>query len=342
MEPDEVAARLFPAAASGPGAAFLVVRGPRGPRWLIPERPTPAVVAALAGWRPYDRAPAAKWSLLRRLYRLGLAGRLPGVERCRLRIAEPAPAIYLGTPDRRRKAVLFVPGDDGQAPQAVRKVGLGPDAAAAVAREAKVLGWLAEHRPGLAPRPLARDGVAATLTMEWCPGRPVPRALDPRLLDRLAALALGRAVATGRADRRLEAWPEMRALLRAAPLPGSVPGFVEHGDMAPWNIRLDNGTLRLTDWEDARIEGLPVQDLLAYALAVGHRLERRPVAEALARYRDPARALARRIGLDERLLPGLVARFLARRLRLAAARGDAAMVTALRAAAAPGTLAPWA
>jgi hypothetical protein len=338
---EEIVAKLVGDAPGGPAAPYLVLRGPRGPRWLIPERPSPALLIVLTGWRPYDRLPAAKWSLFRRLYRLGLAGRLPGVERRYLWLGVPSPAVYLGTPDRRQKALAFVPGADGLAPERVQKTALGPDAAAAVAHEAETLLWLATHRPNLAPRLLRHDPATATLTMAWCPGRLVPRALDPRLLDTLAALALGRAVTVG--DEDLAPWPPIERLVRATPLPERVPGCVEHGDMAPWNIRRDDGTLRLTDWEDARIEGLPLQDLFSYALAVGHRLERQPVAAALFSVRAPAFALAARIGPDRELFPGLVARFLARRVRQAAERGDAALVAALLAAAEdPGLVAAWA
>lgn len=52
--------------------------------------------------------------------------------------------------------------------------------------------------------------------------------------------------------------------LRSLDLP-DVPVSIEHGDFAPWNIRLGNdGQLYVLDWEHSRLDGLPWLDALHF------------------------------------------------------------------------------
>lgn len=41
-----------------------------------------------------------------------------------------------------------------------------------------------------------------------------------------------------------------------------------HGDLGPWNIRVDSGSATLIDWEDYRREGLPALDILNLAVTL--------------------------------------------------------------------------
>ena len=63
---------------------------------------------------------------------------------------------------------------------------------------------------------------------------------------------------------RLELSPADMALLSSALNAiddcSQLPAVRVHGDFAPWNIRLQNGSAALVDWEDSRAHGLPLYD----------------------------------------------------------------------------------
>jgi hypothetical protein len=248
---------------------------------------------------------------------------LPGIERVSL-IGIPErdamlgplapPAIYVGTPDRRQKAVLFH-GDASGRKLAVEKVAIGADAADAVAQEARILRQLATLRPSLGPDVLWSDG--DRLVTRWIDGNLISPRLDETLLDVLASL---------RRENEIETTAEQRA---AFSLPPRLPAFIEHGDLAPWNIRKAGDRLQLTDWEDGRIDGMPLQDLVCWILAVRHLLAGQSVSEALHSERPVLDAFAQRVGIEVATVPGLVMLYLTRRRHLALERGDTAYAAAL-------------
>ena len=255
-------------------------------------------------WRPYDRGASLKWLAFRLAWHVGIAGGLPGIERASL-IGIPErdavlgplapPAIYVGTPDRRQKAVLFH-GDPSGRRLAVEKVAIGADAADAIAQETRILRQLATLCPSLGPEVLRSDG--DRLVTRWVDGSLIGPRLDETLLELLASL---------RRDNEIETTAEQRA---AFSLPPRLPAFIEHGDLAPWNIRRAGGRLHLTDWEDGRIDGMPLQDLVGWILAVRHLLAGQPPSEALRSERPVLDAFARRIGIEVATVPGLVMLYL--------------------------------
>jgi hypothetical protein len=289
-----------------------MVSGASGPRWLLPARPNAATLAAAGTWRPYDRAARLKWHGLVTAWRLGTAASLPNVAKVSIVGADALspPAVHIGTPDRRQKAILFHPAAEAQ-PAMVRKVAVADDAVAAIAHEAAALHRLAVIRPGLAPALL--ETASGSISMAWLDGDPVPARLDEAILGQLAALRLDQDIDTvGEQD-----------------LPDRLPAFIEHGDFVPWNIRRQAAQLYLLDWEDAAIPGLPLQDLVGWSLAVGHFIQRRPVIEVLRRERPILRAFAARIGVEASTVPPLVRLYLARRRKRALDRGDTAYASAL-------------
>ena len=303
-------ARLF--RSRQPGAtAYLAVSGASGPRWLLPARASDTALLAARSWRPHGPAASLKWRALLAAWRHGTAALLPGVERIWIAggPSDPAPCVHLGTADRWQKAVLFHPCD----PISVEKIAIRDEARAAVAHEAAILETLARLRPGLAPELLGT--APGSLRSRWVDGDLPPPRLDEPILALLASLGLDREVPVGKAG-----------------LPDRLPAFIEHGDFAPWNLRVGTGGPRLLDWEDARIPGLPLQDLIGWHLAVGHLAGRQPVAGILQRQRLPIQDFARRIGLDAATVPPLVRLHLTRRRELARTRGDAGYAAALDAA----------
>src|SRR6185437_6356785 len=53
----------------------------------------------------------------------------------------------------------------------------------------------------------------------------------------------------------------------------SVPVTIVHGDFAPWNLRIEGGTIAAFDWEYGQLSGLPLIDEIHYRLQVGLLLE---------------------------------------------------------------------
>lgn len=308
-------ARLSPAPRPD-ATAYLVVSGRAGPRWLLPARPTEASLHAARSWRPHGRAAALRWRGVIAAWRSGVAARLPGVEPVWIAGAALCPAVHLGTPDRWQKAVVFHASDPSGA-ASVEKIAIHDEARAAIAHEAAILESLARLRPGLAPEPLElRSGSLRTAQID---GDLVPPRLDEAVLALLTSLRVDGDVQSGDAS-----------------LPERLPAFIEHGDFTPWNLRRSDGRLRLLDWEDARIPGLPLQDLIGWHLAVGYIADRRPVAEILLRQRSALFDFARRIGLDASTVAPVARQYLRRRRELARARGDAAYASALQAALSAG------
>lgn len=315
---EHLVARCFGAAAqlcSAPcpdATAYLAVSGRAGPRWLLPARPTEASLRVARSWRPHGRAAALRWRGLIAAWRSGVAARLPGVERIWIAGGALRSAVHLGTPDRRQKAVVFhAPGPSGVA--SVEKIAIHDEARAAIAHEAAILESLARLRPGLAPEVLEfGPGSFRTAQID---GDLVPPRLDEAIRTLLASLRLDGDLPSGDAS-----------------LPERLPAFIEHGDFTPWNLRRSDGRLRLLDWEDARIPGLPLQDLIGWHLAVGHIADRRPVVEILRRQEPVLHEFARRIGLDTGTVAPLVRIYLRRRRELARARGDAGYAAALNTA----------
>jgi Ser/Thr protein kinase RdoA (MazF antagonist) len=192
-------------------------------------------------------------------------------------------------------------------------------------REWACLTMLAEHAPGLAPRPLRReDGETPVIVMERLPGAH----LEPRPLTTDQVLALGAALrrlydvpaeavrAAGIGERRypaatlaqeLVAWlsddldlgecrdPALvgealdvaRAYVADPPLPESRSTVLGIADLNPANVMWDGRVVRLVDFEDGGLSD-PAFELADHVEHLGSRLP--GVYDA--------RALAAAVGLD--------------------------------------------
>lgn len=176
-------------------------------------------------------------------------------------------------------------------------------------REWACLTLLAEHAPGLAPRPLRReDGDRPVIVMSRVPGQPLP----PRPLTPAETGALGAALRrlydvpvesvrdTGIGPRRYDGealagvlvdWladdhdlgechdPALvedalalaRAFVAAPPLPEPRASALGIADLNPANVLLHEGTVRLVDFEDGGLSD-PAYELADHVEHLGSRL----------------------------------------------------------------------
>ena len=270
---------------------FWLVSGNNALRWIIPQN-SKYGLPILKQWRPYGSLSNLKWRTLITLYRLGKLDKLPGVSS--LGVVDGftenwqhlgnqnqqslVPTIYVGTPSPTRKAVAFLLDSETKKLCGVAKVPLGTKAAARIIKEIDTLTCLATEKPNLAPRKLflSRDrgiGVQTPIT-----GNPVAKELSTAHLEWLSRLLVPDKTTSiseqvkilkqqllRLTDFDLREYKiieqEISTLNNSTPLPVT---WV-HGDFAPWNLKwIAPQKLAVLDWEEARADGLPLQDLFHY------------------------------------------------------------------------------
>jgi len=267
--------------------SFFVIPGKQGPRWVLPENPAHGW-PALRSWRPYNFASQGKWAVLMAAYRAGLLGLVPGIVKISIAIpaaanwlhlgwgavAAPRPVIHVGTPSCGQRFVAsLVDPCQGRA-LAIAKVPVGADAPARILREADLLERLAEEKPGLGPRLLFRDSDRGIATEEVLCGRRTDRRWTAAHRIFLEKLRIpGETISLQGALERLR--PGLGGLLRekadgigrildGLEDPTPLPAVWVHGDFAPWNLFLRDGSLVACDWEYARPSGLPLFDAMHF------------------------------------------------------------------------------
>lgn len=254
------------------------------PRWMILGDPRRAL-PVLQSWRPYNIGSRARWQMVLLAAASGMLARLPGVinssaridlsywDRISKLVENGTAVIHVGNRSHTRKAIVFFPGEDKRV-QALAKVPLVMAAAGAILNEAAILQRLQAltHLPRVLFRDLDR-GVAA---QSWLEGDPVSKSFTPAHIELLSKL-----VNPGSVTRISEFASEIAAELDSVDLPFDrllirrglsmlecdrpLPGFLEHRDFAPWNLkRLGDGSLTLIDWEWAVPNSLPWQDICRY------------------------------------------------------------------------------
>jgi hypothetical protein len=254
------------------------------PRWMILGDPRRAL-PVLRSWRPWNPGSRARWKIVVLAAAAGMLARLPGVVKSRARIdfsfwrsiskfdENGTAVIHVGNPSHTRKAIVFFPGE-GRRVQALAKVPLVPAAADAILHEAAIL---QRHQALLhLPSVLFQDFGRGVAVQSWLEGKPVSRSFKLAHIELLSSLAN-----PGVVTRVSEFAPEIAAQLDSIDLPFDrsllrrglemlecdrpLPGFLEHRDFAPWNLkRISDGSLSLIDWEWAELNSLPWQDICRY------------------------------------------------------------------------------
>jgi Phosphotransferase enzyme family len=311
----QVFAPLLQAVPSGDMAQrFLVLSGNGQPRWILPAQRR-KLDSVLADWSPYRLDSRLKWRVVRTASRIGCLSLLPGMTISTVAgfdsidwksvgwtgCTPPLAAVYLGTPGPSRKAVIHLLDSSSGDCQVVVKVPISDGAHAAILREADVLSSLAEERCSFAPRLLSVDRERGISAQTVVPGVAGSRRLLPEYLRLLRSLRLpGETTSvvehaatlqeqvpwSAASERELATMTAALTQLCDAHL---LAAFWVHGDFAPWNIKhRSDGPPALLDWEEARRNGLPLQDAFHFLHIQDYLFGKRPTshAESLNHFAD--------------------------------------------------------
>lgn len=269
------------------GATMEIHVIPQGtePRWIIVGDSRKAA-PVLRSWWPFKVSTRLKWAAVVGASSMNLLSRLPGTINRTERI-DPAywrqhlpgftedwtPVVHVGNRSHTRKAIVFFVGSAGTF-EAVAKVPLVDGAAAAILNEAEILRVLL-GKPSV-PAPVFEDAATGIAAQTWLEGRVVSRELTTQHIDFLASLALEnspqrvsdrRELLVGYFDNADLPY-DGRVIHRALAMMKydfPLPGFIEHRDFAPWNLKkLPDGSTGAIDWEWAVRDGLPCQDIFRY------------------------------------------------------------------------------
>lgn len=303
-------------------SSFFPIGSPEDPRWLAPLGYRPRE-EAFAGWRPYRLASRLAWAAIKPALRWGAApAALPEDHiyvRCIAglnwralgwhRRAEPVPLVYVATPGPRRKAVVHLIDPVSHACELIVKVPLTEAAKRAIRHEAQTLVHLRQEEFAAAPRLVElddSDGIAAQTVVAGSHS-----GLNFRREVAMLLLALerpGECTALSHVASSLESTSlrpdasrvDTALLARALDQmddSSEMPAVRIHGDFAPWNIKLQNGTAALVDWEDSQPRGLPLHDAFHFAHMTRCLFGKRPCPtwrELRFRYDFPLAASRRR------------------------------------------------
>ena len=264
----------------------FVTLGPRDhPRWLVPAGQRLCTESFL-GWRPYRATSRLAWGAMKPFLRWGAPRFLPsscaadfdciaGMDWRALGWCgpcDPEPLVYLGTPGEKRKAVVHLLDSKSYACELIVKVPLTEAAKFAIAHEAQTLVELQRDGFEAAPRLVVHDSEDGVASQTVVHGSRAHMKLTHEAASLLQSLQLPNQSTSlrqessrfGQNTGQLELSSEDAALMTRAldqiDDSSELPAVRVHGDFAPWNIRLQNGSAALLDWEDSRSLGLPLHD----------------------------------------------------------------------------------
>ncbi len=226
------------------------------------------------------------WAAMKSVVRWGAARALPLVDAEHVdwiadmdwsslgwrRPASPEPLVYLGTPGERRKAVLHLIDGKSHVCELIVKVPMTEGAKPAIEHEARTLFDLQREGFPAAPRLVAFDGNKGVSSQTVVRGARCGMTLTREVAELLCSLALPdesirlREIALPLAKEvgylELSAGDAglVRRALEEIDDTTELPAARIHGDFAPWNIKLQNGSAVLVDWEDSWPRGLPLHD----------------------------------------------------------------------------------
>jgi hypothetical protein len=206
----------------------------------------------------------------------------------------PADATWLqtlGRGDALTRGVFYVFSPRATVPGWVVKFSRIPGHPAAFAADERGLGLVAQTSPAVsahAPRLLGRFNVGGFeasaesalvgQTLAHALTGPAPRGHRLGLLDRVAAWTIEMARATAAPPAQLQAerhrltedvlaqWVTRGAPLDLVSRLPLLPAVLTHNDLGSWNIVVDGDDFGVADWESARAHGLPLWDLLYFAV----------------------------------------------------------------------------
>ena len=272
-----------------PEKRFFVIPDHSGPRWIVPHDWTVAK-SFLGSWRPYNISSRIKWRALLIAYRQGQLGRFAKIKSLGIDTGNNAdwrhlgcllpeslfPVIYVGTPQKARKAVVGLADRDGNV-SSVAKIALTDEAQRSIVHEADILKRLESEKPGLAPKSVFVNEAAGIAAQNAVVGQATGRRLLPAHVAALLALSVpSETISLRDSAETLAAQICLRSfdvevrnviarVLEEIDDDEPLPATWVHGDFAPWNIKqVPDGRFRAVDWENASPRGLPLFDLVYY------------------------------------------------------------------------------
>jgi hypothetical protein len=197
-----------------------------------------------------------------------------------------------GANDRQRFLILLF--DRERRPVAVVKAGLTAAAQQLVSQEEQFLVGVNARAEAIPP---LRDSFQGThvraIALDYFAGNSPPATWDHERLatvlsswiDRQRQLTLGETAAWSRLAAAAQA--ENSGAAKLAGLVGTlaakqIPAVIQHGDLAPWNIKVAaDGSWTVLDWERGERKGVPAWDWIHYALQPAILVKRRSVTSLI-------------------------------------------------------------
>lgn len=266
-----------------PGMRFVSLGRAGAARWLVPEGHALGR-NAFSGWEPYRLTSRMAWAAMKSALHWPRTRRLlPSRETAIEWLGEldwqalgwrgpspPYPLVYLGTPGAKRKAVVHLIDRTTKRCDLIVKVPLTEAARRAIRQEAQTLLELQQAGFTSAPRLVAFDPAAYVSSQTVVPGKRCGLKLSREVWVLLQSLLRPCEATTLRDEmlplRRagLGKWGANASLVADAfdqlDDETELPAARLHGDFAPWNIKLHNGSAALVDWEEYSPRGLPLHD----------------------------------------------------------------------------------
>ncbi len=212
-------------------------------------------------------------------------GRAPGL---------PTLGILAGNPASDGQRFLLLVFDVTQAPVAVVKAGLSERARLLIAKEES---FLAAVPPNTSSVPRLRATFQRphlrALALDYFAGdspRPRDEGALPALLaswvDPQRSVAMSDTADWGRLERAA-ASADLFALLARQLRSRLIHPAIQHGDLAPWNIRVSPaGAWVVLDWERGELDGIPAWDWFHYVIQPAMLVEHLPTLELVRRVED--------------------------------------------------------
>ena len=217
----------------------------------------------------------------------GLTDEAPSLARPQL----PTLGMLAGNPASDGQRFLLLVFDASQKPQAVAKVGLSERARRLIEQEELFLSSAPSEAAGMPKlRGVFRSSRLRALALNFFEGDS-PRRQHNKALAQLLTSWLDPENTIGLWETR--AWEDLEKVAASDPIFEILAGAlrerslhpsIQHGDLAPWNIKVSPaGVWTVLDWERGQLAGLPAWDWFHYVLQRAINVEREPTALLAAR-----------------------------------------------------------
>jgi hypothetical protein len=258
-------------------------------RWLLLKSQPRQYSKVLSNWRPSSTVSRVSMLFLRVFSRFRLLGYSPNIIEIDIKLnGEFIPAAcYVGTPSKARKLVGFFVDKCTNKVMGVMKVASFYAARDKIKNEKYILSYLAEHNVSHVPKILNSTLNNLITFQSFCNGKTTDSKLTKAHVDFLLSLQVEPKFLNADIiknnllilyqkvkEKQVDIKKRIADAIVNYKFPSKILSVVEHGDFAPWNILLKAGVLRVVDWEDGLIYGLPLQDIFHFHFMVNYLLRK--------------------------------------------------------------------